>query len=65
MLLMFGPGEQGLHLIWLGQHGFEKSVYFPSDKFPEPLVRVKGDKLEVIVSVQGKPAVHEMLWWGP
>ena len=65
MLLMCGPGSEGLHLIWLNASGFEKSAYYPSDKFPEPIVRVRGDKLEVHVSVQGKPHVHEMLWWGP
>ena len=65
MLLVYGPGENGLHLFWLDAAGFDKSLFFPSDAFPEPIVRAKGDKLEVIVSVGGSVQTHEMLWWGP
>ncbi len=64
MLLMWGPGAAGLHLFWIRSTGFEKSAFFPSDPFPEPIVRANGDKLEVHVSIQGKPQAHEMLWWG-
>jgi hypothetical protein len=63
-LLVYGPGAEGLHLFWLDAGGFEKAVYFPSDAFPEPIVRAKGEKLEILASVGGKVQVHEMLWWG-
>ncbi len=64
-LLAYGPGEGGLHLFWLGTDGFDKSALYPADAFPEPVVRVEGDKLVLITSVLGKQVVHEMLWWGP
>lgn len=64
MLLLYGPGEQGLHLVWLDADGFVKSAYFPADPFPAPLVQRDGDKLRVILSVQKREEVHEMLWWG-
>jgi hypothetical protein len=28
-------------------------------------VRTEKDKIVVLTQVQGKPARHEMLWWGP
>jgi hypothetical protein len=65
MLLVYGLGENGLHLFWLTGAGFEKAAFFPCDAFPEPVVRARGDKLEVIVSVAGAAQRHEMLWWGP
>lgn len=64
MLLLHGPGAQGLHLVWLDADGFVKSAYFPADPFPAPLVQIDGDKLRVILSVQKREEVHEMLWWG-
>lgn len=64
MLLMSGPGEQGLHLIWLDAGGFVKAAYYPADAFPAPVVQVDGDKLRVVVSIQKQQQVHEMLWWG-
>ncbi|APR85649.1 Hypothetical protein A7982_10998 [Minicystis rosea] len=64
MLLMHGPAEQGLHLFWLDADGFVKGAYYPADSFPAPVVQVEGDKLRVILSVQKREQVHEMLWWG-
>ncbi len=67
MLLVYGPGEKGLYLYWLTAAGFEKAAYWPSDAFPEPIVRASEDgaKLEVIVSVDKRVETHELLWWGP
>jgi hypothetical protein len=65
MLLLGGPGEGGLHLIWLTGTGFEKSVFLPADPFPEPIVRVNGEMIEAFISVAGAPQRHEMLWSGP
>ncbi len=65
MLLVYGPNEHGLHAFWLGKEGFDKSAFWPCDKFPEPLMRAKDDKLEVVLSQGGKVASFEILWWGP
>ena len=64
MLLLHGVGEAGLHLLWLDADGFVKSAYFPADTFPAPLVQIDGDKLRIILSVQKREEVREMLWWG-
>jgi hypothetical protein len=64
MLVMAGPGEGGLHVMWLGASGFEKAAFYPADKFPEPIVRVSGDKLQLLMSHEKKPVAHELLWWG-
>jgi hypothetical protein len=64
LLLLHGPGAEGLHLYWLDAKGFAKAAYFPADAFPAPLVQVEGDKIRVVLRVAGKEAVHEMLWWG-
>lgn len=64
MLLMFGPTKHGLHLLWLDRAGFVKSAFFPCDAFPAPVVKLDGDKLRAIVSVDKKTVTHEMLWWG-
>jgi hypothetical protein len=64
MLLLHGPGAEGLHLYWLDAKGFAKAAYFPADAFPTPLVQVEGDKIRVVLRVAGREAVHEMLWWG-
>lgn len=64
MLLLYGPGELGLHLVWLDADGFVKSAYYPADPFPAPLVQIDGEKLRVILSAQSREEVHEMLWWG-
>jgi hypothetical protein len=29
------------------------------------MMRTKDDKLEVLLSVDGKPQSFELLWWGP
>jgi len=65
MLLVWGPGEGGLHLFWLTLAGFEKSVLVPCESFPEPIVRVEKDKLVIALSRNQKIERHEMLWWGP
>ncbi len=64
-LLVYGPGSGGTHLFWLGGAGFEKAAFYPSDAFPDPVVRDRGETLEVVVQVAGGLRVHEMLWWGP
>lgn len=64
-LLVFGPGEGGLHLFWVSARGFEKATFVPCDAFPEPIVRADGERVVVVVSHEGKPAAHEWLWWGP
>ncbi len=64
MLLLHGPGPDGFHLIRLDGAGFAKAAYFPADAFPAPVVQIEGDKLRVILQVQDRPVVHEMLWWG-
>jgi hypothetical protein len=65
MLLMAGANAHGIHLFWLTTVGYEKSAFFPCDAFPEPKARSHGDKISVILSVEGKQVVHEVLWWGP
>jgi hypothetical protein len=65
MLLVHGPTDRGIHLFWLDAAGFSKSAYFPADAFPEHVVRDLGEKLQIVLPLLGKQAVHEMLWWGP
>ncbi len=66
MVLVCGPGEGGLHAMWLDHGGFKKSALFAADKVPEPMVRVEEeDKLAFVVSLGGETHVHETLWWGP
>jgi len=65
MLLLYGPGEGGLHLMWLDLGGFHKASFIPAEAFPDPVVKLEGDQLVVIVSWEGKPVAHRMLWWGP
>jgi hypothetical protein len=64
MLLMHGPTDRGVHLFWLDVNGFVKSAYYPADSFPAHIVETEGDLVRVMVSIQGRPHVHEMLWWG-
>ncbi len=64
VLLMHGLGRAGLHLFFLTKAGFDKALYYPADAFPEPLVKIVGDKLQVHLSIEKKPQVHEMLFWG-
>ena len=65
LVLLSGASAHGLHLFWLGSSGFEKSVFFACDAFPEPLVRLQGDHLVAMTSDHGETRAHEMLWWGP
>lgn len=69
MLLLHGPTKHGLHAFWLTKLGFEKGAFWPCDSFPAPMLRVKGEgleqKIEVILSRDGKQSVVELLWWGP
>jgi hypothetical protein len=64
LLLLHGLGAAGFHLLWLDATGFVKSAYFLADAFPAPVVQIEGDKLRVILGVQERTEVHEMLWWG-
>ena len=65
LVLMAGASPQGLHLFWLGAGGFEKSVFFACDGFPDPIVRVDADRIMAMTSDEGEAREHEMLWWGP
>jgi hypothetical protein len=65
MLLLYGLGDNGLHLFWLTAAGFEKALFYPCETFPEPIVVAEGDKLTVTLSIDGKPIRNEMLYWGP
>lgn len=64
VLLISGLARAGFHLFFLTASGFDKALYYPADGFPEPLVRARGDKLEVHLAVGTQPVVHEMLYWG-
>jgi hypothetical protein len=65
MVLLAGASAHGLHLFWIGAAGFEKAAFFPADAFPDPVVRVEGDRIVALTSDAGAPRTHEMLWWGP
>jgi hypothetical protein len=65
MLLLAGASAQGLHLFWLGAGGFEKSAFVACDAFPDPVVRIEGDRIVVMTSEAGATRTHEWLWWGP
>ncbi len=65
MLVVWGPSASGLHAYWLTKEGFEKGAFWPADAFPEPLLRAKDDKLEVVLSRDGAVQSFELLWWGP
>ena len=67
MLLLFGPGQGGAHLVWLNAHGFEKSAFFVTDAFPAPILKTEpnGEKVRLFLAIEEKQAVQEMLWWGP
>jgi hypothetical protein len=69
MVVVYGPNDHGLHAFWLGKAGFEKSAFWPCDKFPDPIIRrVDGDesdKIEVLISKDGELRSFELLWWGP
>jgi hypothetical protein len=65
LALMAGASPAGLHLFWLGAEGFDKSAFFPCEAFPDPIVRVAGDRIVFLTSEAGSQRVQEMLWWGP
>jgi hypothetical protein len=65
MLLMVGACNSGLHLFWLSAAGFEKSLFVVCDAFPDPVVRVIGDRIVALTREEGQERTHEMLWWGP
>ncbi|MDP9150572.1 MAG: hypothetical protein M3O36_11615 [Myxococcota bacterium] len=65
MLLMAAASPGGLHLMWLSLTGFEKSAFFASDPFPDPVVRVSAERVTAMANENGSPRVHEVLWWGP
>lgn len=65
MLLLAGASPHGLHLFWVSAAGFEKSALYPCDAFPDPVVRVEGDRVVAMTSEAGVVRTHEMLWWGP
>lgn len=69
MFVVYGKGKEGLHAFWLTKEGFEKGAFWPCDAFPAPILRLKGqgadEKIEVLLSYEGKPQAFELLWWGP
>ncbi len=65
MVLLAGPSPQVMHLFWLGAGGFEKAAFFAGDAFPDPVVKVRGDRIVVMTSLAGEPQTYETLWWGP
>jgi hypothetical protein len=65
MLLVHGPGANGVHLFWLDAGGFRKAAFYPADASAPYDVDLEADTLRVRVIVEGKPAEHVMLWWGP
>jgi hypothetical protein len=65
LVLMACASPQGLHLFWLGLEGFQKSVFVACDAFPDPVVRVVGDRIAAMTGEGGRTRVHEWLWWGP
>lgn len=65
MLVVHGPTAKGLHAFWLTKEGFEKAAFWPCDPFPEPILRAKGDTIEVLLSQGGTTSIVELLWWGP
>ena len=66
MVIVHGHNEHGLHAFWMSKAGFEKSAFWPCDKFPEPILRPVGeDKVEVLLSQDKQVRSFELLWWGP
>jgi hypothetical protein len=65
MVLLAGGSAHGLHLFWLTAAGFEKSAFVACEAFPDPVVRVEGDRVVALTSEAGAQRVHEWLWWGP
>lgn len=66
MVLIHGPSEgAGVVLLWMGADGFVKQAFYRADAFPAHQIKTEGDKLIVLLSIDGVVRVHEMLWWGP
>ena len=65
MVLLAGASPKGLHLFWLTGAGFDKGAFIPCDAFPNPVVRLQGDRVIALTSEGGAMRTHEMLWWGP
>lgn len=64
MALLVTAGDGGVHLFWLDASGFVKGAFVPADKFPEPVVRIEGDLVRIVVQQDGASAMREMFWWG-
>ena len=65
LLLVHGPAtRQGAQLFWFDGDGFSKAAFYPSDDFPTHKVRLDGDMLRVIVSVENAVRYHDLPWWG-
>jgi hypothetical protein len=65
MLLLHGPGSNGVHLFWLDRAGFVKGAFYPADPDSAYELAVEGESLRMTVNLQGARAEHVMLWWGP
>lgn len=65
MVLLAGASPNGMHLFWLAAGGFEKAAFFAGDSFPDPVVKVTGDRIVVMTSLAGETQTYETLWWGP
>jgi hypothetical protein len=65
MVLLAGASPNGMHLFWLGARGFEKAAFVAGDAFPDPVVKIRDDKIVVMTSLAGEPQTYETLWWGP
>lgn len=64
MVVMAAGSAHGLHLFWLSVAGFEQAAFIACDAFPDPVVRVEGERIVAMTSEAGVARVHEMLWWG-
>lgn len=65
MLLLHGPGANGVHLFWLDKTGFAKGAYYPADPGSAYDIAVEAETVRITVSLQGARAEHVTLWWGP
>ncbi len=66
MLVILGGNADGAHIFWLDGSGYQKSFFVPCRSFPDPLLKVDGDRLRLLVQTEdGTTVSHEMLWWGP
>lgn len=69
-LVIHGPTRHGLHLLWLTNRGFAKSVFVPADRAPEHRLErgtsSAGDETLVLrFGKDGAEETREYLWWGP